>query len=325
MISSGYLEKENSMQAHWEHRLIALAGKAPSPTTGPFHSYWAGDAVLQKAYDRCAAITAAHSKSFHLATRLLPEEKRSAVRALYAFCRTVDDLVDESSRRDRESGLEYWRRISETATAPDDDAVAAAWADTLSRYQIPRHYALQLIDGVARDLRQARYASFDDLSTYCYGVASTVGLMSMYIVGFRSEAAIPYAIKLGVALQMTNILRDVGEDFRSGRIYLPQDELSSFGIEESLFRSGRVTGNWREFMRFQLERARQLYAESRPGIKMLEREGQLAIATASSLYEGILDVIESNDYDVFSRRASLGAWGKLSRLPALLWNLDTQA
>jgi phytoene synthase len=205
----------------------------------------------------------------------------------------------------------------ETASFADQDLVAAAWADTLARYHIPRHYALQLIDGVARDLFQARYQTFDELATYCYGVASTVGLMSMYIVGFQSNEAVPYAIKLGVALQMTNILRDVGEDYHNGRLYLPRQELAYYAIPESHIAEGRVTENWRQFMKFQIDRTRQLYAESWPGIKMLEREGQLAIGAASVFYQGILDEIEARDYNVFDGRASLSALGKISRIPAL--------
>ncbi len=307
------------MQAHWENRLIALAGQPVTPpTTPPFFSYWAGDAALQNAYRLCGRITSSHSRSFYLASSLLPEAKRAAVRALYAFCRTVDDIVDEDSAGDRAARLDYWRTVSQTAAAPDGDPVASAWADTLTRYHIPHHYALQLIDGVARDLSQTRYDHFEDLSTYCYGVASTVGLMSMYIVGFKSAEAIPYAIKLGVALQMTNILRDVGEDFQNGRVYLPIDELQNFGLNEFDLGAGKVTGPWREFMRFQIARTRQLYAEAWPGVRMLEQEGQMAIGAASVLYNGILDVIEKNDYDVFTQRASLGTWEKISRLPGVV-------
>src|SRR5512140_858542 len=308
-----------TMQASWEHRLIELAEIAAPPRTKQVISYWAGDAALHQGYRKCAAITRAHSKSFHLASGLLPGEKRSAVRALYAFCRTVDDIVDRPSAVEQKNGLDYWRgQVHDPWSADDGDLVASAWADTLLRYHIPPHYALQLIDGVARDLAQARYATFDDLSTYCYGVASTVGLMSMYIVGFRSTEAVPYAIKLGVALQMTNILRDVGEDHRNGRVYLPQDEMDAFGIRETDLQVGNITGQWRELMRFQIDRTRKLYAESWPGIRMLEREGRLAIAAAGSLYSGILDVIERNDYDVFSRRASLSSWGKLRKVVSLL-------
>jgi len=305
-------------QANWENQLLDLAGHIQHPLPSPFFSYLADDASLGKAYQQAAVTTAAHSKSFYFASGLLPEEKRSAVRALYAFCRTVDDIVDEvESKKDRDFELNYWRNVVETSSSPDDDLVASAWADTLTRYHIPRHYALQLIDGVARDLCQSRYQTFDDLATYCYGVASTVGLMSMYIVGFKSHEAVPFAIKLGVALQMTNILRDVGEDYRNGRLYLPREELAIHGIREADIAEGRVTDNWRQFMKFQIDRTRQLYKESWAGVKMLEREGQLAIGAASALYEGILKDIEEHDYNVFDRRASLSAWEKIAGLPSV--------
>lgn len=309
------------VNANWENQLINLAGNIPHPSTRPFFSYWAGDASLHSAYRQAEKITAEHSKSFHFASGLLPEEKRSAVRALYAFCRTVDDIVDEAMDAKCETQLDYWRGMVENASFLDGDLVAAAWADTLARYHIPRHYALQLIDGVARDLLQTRYQTFDELATYCYGVASTVGLMSMYIVGFKTNEAIPYAIKLGVALQMTNILRDVGEDYQNGRLYLPRQEMAFYGIREEDIAQGRLTDNWRQFMKFQIDRTRQLYQESWAGVKMLEREGQLAIGAASVFYSGILDEIEKNDYNVFTRRACLSTWGKVSRLFELTWKL----
>lgn len=306
------------VQANWENQLLAMAGNLHHQSTRPLFSYWAGDASLSRAYAQAEKITRAHSRSFYFASGLLPEERRMAVRALYAFCRTVDDIVDETEpAADRESLLNYWRGMVEHASFPDGDLVAAAWADTLTRYHIPRHYALQLIDGVARDLEQTRYQTFDDLATYCYGVASTVGLMSMYIVGFKTNEAVPYAIKLGVALQMTNILRDVGEDYRSGRLYLPREELAFHGVREEDIAEGFMTDNWRQFMKFQIERTRQLYAEAWEGVKLLERDGQLAIGAASVFYQGILDEIEKNDYNVFTRRASLSALGKVGKIPAL--------
>ena len=311
------------VQANWENQLLALAGTIPHPRRRPFFSYWAGDASLRHAYKQAETITAQHSKSFYLASGLLPEEKRSAVRALYAFCRTVDDIVDETAGDRRDPQLDYWRAMVETGSFAEDDRVAAAWADTLTRYHIPRHYALQLIDGVARDLTQARYQTFEDLATYCYGVASTVGLMSMYIVGFEDSKAVPYAIKLGVALQMTNILRDIGEDYQNGRLYLPREELIFYGIQESDIARGHITENWRQFMRFQIERTRQLYKEAWAGVSMLEKEGRLAIGAASVFYQGILDEIEKNDYDVFSGRVSVNTLGKLKRIPALMWKLKT--
>jgi len=229
----------------------------------------------------------------------------------------VDDIVDKSPNDEQDARLDYWRAMVETASFVESDLVAVAWADALTRYHIPRHYALQLIDGVARDLLQSRYQTFEELAIYCYAVASTVGLMSMYIVGFHSHDPIPYAIKLGVALQMTNILRDVGEDYYNGRLYLPREELAFYGIVESDIAQGRITDHWRQFMKFQIDRTRQLYDESWAGVKMLERDGQLAIGAASVFYQGILDEIEKNDYNVFRRRASLGALGKASRIPVL--------
>jgi phytoene synthase len=308
------------MQAHWERNLMTLAGgtNTPHQPTRPVSSYWAGDASLEKAYDLCGQVAAHHSKSFYIASGLLPEEKRTAARALYAFCRIVDDIVDEGSVVGREAELNYWRGIVQGLLHPrPGDLVAQAWADTRSRYHIPSRYALQLIDGVSRDLYQTRYQTFDDLATYCYGVASTVGLMSMYIIGFKSNDTLPYAIKLGVALQLTNILRDVGEDFRNGRIYLPQDELKAYSIREADLARGSVDEKWRKFMKFQIARTRALYAEAEKGIEYLERDGRLAIGASSGFYQGILDVIEANDYDVFTKRASLSAWGKLSRIPGL--------
>ena len=311
--------------ANWESHLLDLAGYIPHSHSHPFFSGWTGDAALRKAYKHTETITAQHSKSFHFASGLLPEEKRSAVRALYAFCRTVDDIVDESSGDDRKARLEYWRGMVEHGSFSENDLTAVAWADTLTRYRIPRHYALQLIDGVTRDLFQARYQTFDELATYCYGVASTVGLMSMYIIGFQTGEAVPYAIKLGVALQMTNILRDVGEDYRSGRLYLPREELAFHGIHEQDIIEGRITDNWRQFMKFQIARTRELYVDSWKGVKLLAREGQLAIGAASVFYQGILDDIEKHQYDVFTRRAALNTFGKVRRIPRLWWQVNNSS
>jgi phytoene synthase len=177
----------------------------------------------------------------------------------------------------------------------------------------------QLIEGVRRDLNQKRYATFEELTAYAYGVASTVGLMSMHIIGFSSPAAIPYAIKLGVALQITNILRDVSEDWRMGRLYLPLQELAAYGLSEADVARGQVDRRWRAFMRFQIARVRRLYEEAWPGIALLNKDGRFAIAAAGELYRAILDDIEAHDYDVFSRRAHLSAWRKLGRLPGIWW------
>jgi phytoene synthase len=277
--------------------------------------------TLLKAYAYCDDLTQAHSKTFYTASALMPANKRRAVRALYAFCRVSDDLVDlgdpDALAEERQAALEAWRGRALAGQPRAGDPVTLAWADTMARYRIPARYAHHLIDGVAKDIHKTRYASFDELAEYSYGVASTVGLMSMHITGFSGPEAIPYAVKLGVALQVTNILRDVGEDWRTGRVYLPQDELAAYGLSEVDLSAGRVDDRWRAFMRFQIERNRRLYAEALPGVGMLHADGRFAIAAAAELYRGILRDIEAYDYDVFNRRAYLTKWGKLVRLPGI--------
>jgi len=215
--------------------------------------------------------------------------------------------------------LADWRANTVNSDTSLDDFVAIAWDHSSRHFCIPWRYAEQLIDGVAADLNKTRYNSFTDLASYCYGVACTVGLMSMHIVGFNSDEAILYAIRLGVALQLTNILRDVGEDWKLGRIYLPQDELSAFGIQELDIEKGEVNDNWREFMHCQIDRVRNLYQSALPGISLLDPDGRFAIGAAAELYQAILTGIEKNDYDVFNKRASVGKIEKLRRLPGIWW------
>jgi phytoene synthase len=301
----------------WEHQLLALAfeGLESHILAEPIP---AEAGKLDTAYLHCESITAKHSRTFFLASALLPAEKRRAVRALYAFCRISDDLVDRAEP-DAMGKLMAWQERSLSPHPCEDDLPALAWADTRARYRIPRRYAEQLIEGVSRDLVQNRYESFEELSAYCYGVASTVGLMAMHIIGFEGRQAVPYALKLGVALQLTNILRDVGEDWRAGRVYLPQEELAEFGLVDEDLARGRVGTRWQAFMRFQIERNRQLYQEAAPGISLLEPDGRFAIAAAADLYQAILDDIEAHQYDVFTRRAHIRTWGKVRRLPGIWW------
>lgn len=304
---------------HWETQLIAWA-QEPLQSLPHAHPMREQDGILDAAYRYCAALTRHHSKTFFIASGLLPADKRRAARALYAFCRVTDDLVDHAPPGcDPLARLEGWRSHLNTAPALSHDPVALAWGDAQARFHIPAGYAEQLIAGVARDVRQQRYGTFADLAEYSYGVASTVGLMAMYIVGFTDEDAVPYAVKLGVALQLTNILRDVGEDWRGGRLYLPQDELDAFGIDETHIHDGVTDARWRKFMAFQIDRTRRLYHESIPGIQLLNPEGRFAIGAAAELYRAILSDIEASGGDVFTRRASINNIGKLRRLPGIWW------
>ena len=307
----------------WELRLLATAQEAFN-SQKLIKSTQADTNVLDKAYDYCSAITAEHSRTFFMASALLPPEKRKAARALYAFCRVTDDIVDDphSSPTERSMTLERWQRQIMDEQPPENALVCLAWVDTQVKFNIPRGYAQQLIAGCARDISQTRYETFADLAEYAYGVASTVGLMAMHIVGFAGEDALPYAVRLGVALQLTNILRDVAEDWRNGRVYLPQDELREFGLSEEDIARGVVDDRWRNFMAFQIDRNRKLYEESMIGIAMLDKSGRFAIAAAAELYKAILDDIEAHDYDVFSRRASTSTFGKLRRLPGIWWRSE---
>lgn len=307
----------------WERSLLPLAYEAEHQGVD-IDSLSVNDRVtLDYAYAYCDAMTSTHSRTFYTATRLLPPQRRRAMQALYAFCRRSDDIVDSSgsSQGKTQALLAAWRQIVLSAEPPADDLVALAWADTRLRYHIPTQYAEQLLDGVERDLYQKRYRTFEELAAYAYGVASTVGLMSMHIIGFAGEQAIPYAVELGVALQLTNILRDVAEDWNCGRLYLPQDELAAFGLTEADLDRGEVDERWRAFLRFQIERNRRLYLEARPGIAFLHRDGRFAVAAASDLYAAILTDIEAHDYDVFHRRAHVSTWGKLCRLPGIWWRM----
>ena len=303
-------------RAGWETRLLRMAREAPRPEPLPSPRAVTQSAVLARAYAHCTAVTAAHSRSFHLATAWLPAAKRRAMRALYAICRISDDLVDRG--HDASTLLSWRARVLQPDASPADP-VLLAWADTRHRDARPQGYVEPLLDGVAQDLCPRPLATFDDLAAYAYGVASTVGLMSMHIIGYAGAEALPHAIKLGVALQVTNILRDVGEDWRAGRVYLPQAELARFGLGPADLAAAQVTDRWRAFMRFQVARNRRLYAEAWPGIGLLHPDGRLAVACAADLYRAILLDIEANDYDVFSRRAHLTAAAKLARLPAVWW------
>lgn len=249
--------------------------------------------------------------------RIITKGKREAIRVLYAFCRTTDDIVDEDNDVEN-SHLERWRADTTRDTIRFNDPVVIAWAYTRKQFRIPCLYARQLIDGVQMDLTKKRYQNFKELTQYCYGVASTVGLMSMHITGFESTRAIPYAIKLGVALQLTNILRDIREDWNNGRLYLPQDELDSFGITSDHLTHCINDMAWKKFMRFQIDRNQKLYEEAWPGIQLLHPDGKLAIAAAATFYRSILKKIESLDYDIFSQRACISKWGKIKRIPDLV-------
>lgn len=276
--------------------------------------------ILENAYQTAESITREYSKSFHLATSLLPKTERRAVRALYGFCRETDNIVDDPQET-LYANLDWWRHKVNRPWQEQEQAVLAAWAHTRERYRIPQVYGDELIEGCEMDLTRHRYETFAELERYCYCVASTVGLMAMHILGTTTgvdyEDAKPYAIKLGVALQLTNILRDVGEDARRGRIYLPLEDLRRFNVAEEDILRGKLDERTVRLLQFEIERAYHLYEEAWPGIGFLAQKARFSVAVAADVYRGILGKIISNGYNVFTQRAFLTRGEKLRRLPAI--------
>lgn len=280
---------------------------------------------LERAFELCNEITRDHSKSFYFSTALLPPEKRRAIRAFYAFCRTTDDTVDVLSKSEPETGpyLDEWRRSSRLSAREQTNPVLAAWTSVRDQYAVPQQYVEELIDGCEMDLTIKRYQIWGELQHYCYCVASTVGLISMHILGVNGDSAAVFersrqpAIDLGIALQLTNILRDVGEDLARGRIYLPQEDLRRFGVSEEQLHDGVVDERFRALMRFEIQRAHEYYERSIPAIASLKQDSRLAVGAAALLYRGILEKIVENDFDVFTLRAHLSFREKLQRMPSI--------
>ena len=261
----------------------------------------------------CQRLVTRHARTFSMASRLLPPEKRRGVFAIYAVCRTADDLVDVADGP-RDQALRGFRERTFQALRNRSDLpilreLARAW----HHFDVPDETLHELFDGLALDLDDRSYESWADLEAYCQGVAGSVGAMCCAVFGVaadfnqRKSAAVTCARTLGVAMQLTNILRDVGEDARLGRCYLPNDELRRFGIDRASVLSGAIRSDWSAWqglMRRQVTRARDLYAQAMPGIGLLERDAQRCAFACATGYARILDAIERADYDTFSRRVT---------------------
>jgi 15-cis-phytoene synthase len=288
-------------------------------------------ASVDESYELCRQVTASYAKNFYLGTQLMPETKRRAIWAIYVWCRRTDELVDgPGSDATTPETLDLWEKRLESVFAghPHDD-YDVALVDTLARFPIDIQPFREMIAGQQMDLYRSRYETFEELNLYCYRVAGTVGLMSMSVMGVdeANSAAnwnwhwgnkIPKeeAISLGIAKQLTNILRDVGEDARRGRIYIPLEDLALFNYTEADLFNGVIDNRWRELMRFQIQRARKLYASAEPGIKVLSPDIRWTVWAATMLYSRILNAIERNQYDVFQKRAYVTNFQKLQCLPA---------
>ncbi len=261
----------------------------------------------------CQEKAASSGSSFYYSFLFLPDERRKAITALYAFCREVDDVVDECHEPAvARAKLGWWRE--ETArlfSGAPQHPVTRALAPAIERFNLPQEYFQEIIDGMEMDLEQERYATFNELNLYCYRVAGVVGLLAAEIFGSEERMTARYAQELGLAFQLTNILRDVGEDAARGRIYLPLEELERFGVSERQILQREESAAVRALFDFQLQRARGYYESAFAKLPEADRYRQRAGVIMAAIYLSTLDAIERQEFPVLRKRVSLSPWRKL--------------
>jgi phytoene synthase len=270
------------------------------------------DATLAHSYAWCERLARREAGNFYHAFRVLPSPQRRAMCALYAYLRIADDLTDEPGDCEaKRVALASWRNGLDAALAgKNTHPLHPALRQVVERYHVPREYLSEALDGVEMDLAPVEYRSFAELYRYCYRVASVVGLACIHIWGFADERAKEYAEKAGIAFQLTNILRDLGEDANRGRIYVPTEDLERFGCSRTQFKSGECDERFRALMHFEVARAHSYYDAALPLLDELCPPGQAVFLIMYRTYRGLLDAIERRDYDVFSSRVRLSRWHK---------------
>jgi 15-cis-phytoene synthase len=277
--------------------------------------------TVREAYAESVRITRQEARSFAWGIALLPRAKREAVAALYAFARRVDDIADDAEppRDVRRRRLEACARdVEGLPHAPSADPVVIALADAVGRYGIPRSALADLVEGGLMDLERTRYSTWDDLREYCRCVAGSVGVACTAVYGPRdADAAGPLAETLGIALQQINIMRDVPEDWRLGRVYLPQDELRRFGVSENEIAAGKGGRAWSALMEHQAQRAEALLGEGLRLLPLLDARSALSVRAFAGVYRGLLVQMRARGYDVFSGRPSLTALAKVRAVVGL--------
>jgi 15-cis-phytoene synthase len=275
-----------------------------------------GGLSLAESYDLCRRVQKAHSRTYYFSTRLFPQEVRPRVHALYAFMRYADEIVDTPHDLPLDSQLavlEDFEEETKAAISGEEvpNPVLRAYADTVRTCGIDPATIAAFFESMKMDTRDFRYPTYEDLEVYTYGSAAVVGLMMCRVVGVADGKADPHAGALGVAMQLSNFLRDVGEDWRRGRVYLPLEDLARFGYTERDLASGLVDERFVDLMRFEIGRARKLYEIADEGIAYIPRGRRFPVVVARELYAAILDRIEAQGYDVFSRRAQVSRPGKV--------------
>lgn len=270
------------------------------------------DKALRESYLECKRLNSQHGKTYYLATLLLPKSKRPFVHALYGFARYADEIVDDLdsklSPQEKRSELERWsyQLLQDIKAGRSEDHIGRALVDTVKRFDIPIAYFEAFLHSMAMDLDVTEYETFDDLMEYVYGSAAVIGLQMVPILGTlpgKADIAKEAAEKLGVAFQLANFIRDVGEDLDRGRVYLPLSELRKFGVDRKMLENRKLTAEIVDALKFQIERVRELKRESDLGIALLSPESRPCIQAASELYCGIVDEVEKIDYEVFKYRA----------------------
>jgi 15-cis-phytoene synthase len=266
--------------------------------------------TVEESYRYCVKVARTRAKNFYYAFVLLSRQQRKAMCAIYAFMRYCDDLSDEPGAS--RPAVEAWRAGLEDALQGrfGDHPVWPAFHHTVRRFGIPHEYFRQMIDGIASDLEPRRIETFYELYSYCYQVASVVGLTIIHIFGFDTRSAIPLAEKCGVAFQLTNILRDIREDADCGRIYIPAEDLRRFGVAEEDLRAGRRDEAFVKLMRFEAARARAYYQESAPLLDLVHPRSRSSLSALIAIYSRLLERIEGTNYDVFTRRVRLSLFEK---------------
>lgn len=285
---------------------------------------------MDDAYAHCREIAKNYGKTFYMATRFLPHDSQKSIFAIYALSRLLDNIVDEDEGpslpsdqtvRKKKEELAIWKENLEQLYKGTSfsDPVLMAFSDVIKKHQIPLSLPLELLEGVGMDLEKSRFETFEELYDYSYKVASVVGIMVSEVFGYKDKSALKHAEYLGIAMQLTNILRDVGEDLQRDRIYIPAEDLDRFGVTESALKNFDHSVPFKNLMRFQVERARSYYAMAEKGIPMLSKESQIPVYLAHFNYARILDRIEAMDYQVYTRRAYLSSMEKMAVLPKAFW------
>ncbi len=271
--------------------------------------------LIEQGFKEAEEITRHYAKTFYLASNFLPQEKKRFSYAVYAICRLSDECVDGARQGNPEEKLKQLREKIERVYSQGviSESLLSSLRYTVIQCHIPKEYFLELIKGMEMDLVKKRYADFRELHLYCYRAAATVGLIMLKVLKVKNDAAQEYAINLSIAMQLTNIIRDIKEDFLRGRIYIPIDEIERFGIKEENFgKDAGKTDSFRRLLSFQIKRSREYYRLSAPGIKYIPGiNTRLVIAAMSKMYSAILTRVEQNNYDVFSKRAVIGYYKKI--------------